>query len=587
MSYYSFRLLAVALLTVFFATAGGAQTAGPRPLITQAIDENKLVTLVGNTRPEAQPQNDAGPAADDFHLDMYLQLKRSAEQETAAREFVESLTDKTSPNFHKWITAAEYGQRFGAAAGDIATVSRWLESHGFTVNGVPANKMVIDFSGNAGQVRAALHTEIHKLDLEGKQYFANVSDPQIPAALVPAVTGVVSLSDFRPRSMYTPRAQYTANSEQHIVVPGDLAIIYNLAPAFAAGYTGAGQTIAVLEDTDLFNGTGDWNTFRQTFNLTQYANGSLTQVHPGPSAGITCQDPGVNYDDAEAALDVEWASAAAPDAAVVMASCESSSTNFGGFIALQNMLAGGGPLPSVVSISYGEPETDAGAALNSYINTLYQTAAAAGVSVFVSSGDAAAAGNDRVGFMPSTDSASAASPPRLTTWRWVERISATPLPALPANTGRPAIGRTSVRPRATFRRFRGTIRAEAQFWRTTMDTPPLMDRMGFARSDTSSKWWAGAAARADAPPAARAQSRLWAGLARDIRSHRGNRFSAIRATGCAICRTFRCSRRTGSGGSITYFAIRMRGTVARAVLTPGRAAAGHPFPRRSWPGSKP
>jgi uncharacterized repeat protein (TIGR01451 family) len=194
--------------------------------------------------------------------------------------------------------------------------------------------------------------------------------------------------------MLVPKAEYTVSSREIPVVPGDVAAIYNLNPAFSAGYTGQGQTIVVVEDTDLYSGTGDWRIFRQTFGLDQYSSGSLTQVHPAGGTGGACQDPGINGDDVEAALDVEWASAAAPNAAIVMASC-ADTTNFGGFIALQNMLTNGGPLPSVVSISYGEPETVGGAAFNSYINTLYQMAAAAGVSVFVSSGDSAAAGYDR------------------------------------------------------------------------------------------------------------------------------------------------------------------------------------------------
>jgi len=381
---------------LLFAAAGRAQTAGPRAVITQAIDESRLVRLAGNTRPEANAKNDRGPVRSDLHLDMYLQLKRSPEQDRAAEQFVESLTDKASLNFHKWITAAEYGERFGAASEDIATVSRWLESHGFTVNNVPANRMVIDFSGDAGQVREALHTEIHALEVAGKGYFANMSDPQIPATLLPAVTGVVSLHNFKPHSMLVPRAQYTVNPQVLPVVPGDLGTIYNLNPAFSGGFTGLGQTIVVVEDTDLYSGTGDWNVFRQTFGLNQYSSGSLTQVHPAAGAGGSCTDPGTNGDDAEAAIDAEWASAAAPNAAIVMASC-SDTTNFGGFIALQNMLTNGGALPSIVSISYGEAETESGAALNSYINTLYQTAAAAGVSVFVSAGDAAAAAADRGG----------------------------------------------------------------------------------------------------------------------------------------------------------------------------------------------
>jgi uncharacterized repeat protein (TIGR01451 family) len=391
----SLRALALAGVLLVFAARDNAQTGARRTLITQAIDENRLATLAGNTRPEANSKNDLGLATANLHLDMYLQLKRSPEQELAAKQFVESLTDKSSPNFHKWITAAEYGQRFGAAPEDIATVSRWLESHGFTVNGVPSNNMVIDFSGNAGQVREALNTEIHNLNVAGKRYFANMSDPKIPAALLPAVTGVVSLNNFKPHAMLVPKAQYTVNSAEIALVPGDLATIYNLNPAFSAGFTGNGQTVVVLEDTDVYSGNSDWNVFRKTFGLDRYSNGSLTQVHPAPGkGGSACFDPGINGNAVEAALDVEWASAAAPNAAIVMASCEDT-TNFGGFIALQNLLTNGSPLPGVVSISYGESETEIGAAENSYINTLYQTAAAAGVSVFVSSGDSNAAGNDR------------------------------------------------------------------------------------------------------------------------------------------------------------------------------------------------
>jgi len=392
---YPRQARALAGLALACAAAGCAQTAASRALINQAVDEGRLITLAGNVRSDKIRYADLGPAESDLRLDMYLQLKRSPEREIAAQQFVESLTDRTSPNFHKWITAAEYGRRFGASPEDIATVSRWLESHGFTVNSVPANSMVIDFSGTAAQVSEALHTEIHTFDVASKRRFANVRDPRIPAALAPAVAGVVSLNNFGPHSMLVPRAQYTLSSTEAPLVPGDLATIYNLNAVFAGGYTGKGQTIVLVEDTDLYAGTADWKAFRQKFGLDRYADASLTQVHPTPASGGTaCNDPGINEDLDEAAIDVEWATATAPDATIVMASC-ADSTNFGGFIALQNMLTNGGTLPSVVSISYGESEVETGAAFNAYINVLYQTAAAAGVSVFVSSGDDAAAASDR------------------------------------------------------------------------------------------------------------------------------------------------------------------------------------------------
>src|ERR1700678_3862080 len=132
-----------------------SQNTGRRAeaLIHDQIDENKLVTLAGNTRPEANEDNDLGPVGDSLSLEhMMLQLKRAPEQEKAAAQFVEELNNPKSANFHKWIGAAEFGKNFGLAESDIQTITGWLASHGFVVNAVYPSGMVIDFSGNAGQV---------------------------------------------------------------------------------------------------------------------------------------------------------------------------------------------------------------------------------------------------------------------------------------------------------------------------------------------------------------------------------------------------------------------------------------------------
>jgi subtilase family serine protease len=366
------------------------------PAIIHEVNESRLVALSGNVRPEATAENDRGHASDSLQLDhLLLQLKRPVEVETAAQEFLESLQDPKSPNYHQWLSAAQFGERFGTSQQDVQTITRWLGSHGFTVNSVHPNGMLIDFSGNAGQVREAFHTEIHNLEVGGAQHIANMSEPQIPEALAPVVEGVVSLHDFMPHPLNIPHANYTFTSggyQTQAVVPGDLATIYNFNPAYTAGYTGKGQTIVVLEDSDVYS-TKDFTTFRSTFGLaTAYPSGSLTQVHPKGSGGF-CSDPGANSDDVESEIDVEWASASAPNAAIELASCADTRTNFGGFVALQNLLAGSAP-PAIVSISYGEAETQNGAADNAYINNLYATAAAEGVSVFVSAGDEGAASAD-------------------------------------------------------------------------------------------------------------------------------------------------------------------------------------------------
>lgn len=388
---FGFRFAPVALFLPLIALCQ------QRPLITARIDENRLHTLKSNTRPEANAQNDLGAVAETLTLDhMMLQLKRSSEQETALQQFIDQAHNSKSASFHKWMTPAQFGAAFGAAQQDIDTITSWLRSHNFVVNAVYPSGMLIDFSGTAGQVRTAFHTEIHNLDVNGQHHVANMSDPQIPEALTPAIAGIVSLHDFTPRPQRKARPQYTftyQGSTQQAVTPEDLATIYNLTPLFNQGLTGKGQTVAVIEDATLYD-TADWQTFRSTFNLAQYSNGSLTIVQPAATGGTNCTAPGLaSGDDGEAILDAEWASAAAPDAAIQVAACASTRSTFGGLIALQNLVNGANP-PSIVSISYGECEAGNGAALNAAFGSLYQQAVAEGISVFVSAGDEGAASCD-------------------------------------------------------------------------------------------------------------------------------------------------------------------------------------------------
>ncbi|MGP8248030.1 MAG: protease pro-enzyme activation domain-containing protein [Bryobacteraceae bacterium] len=396
------RYIAVCALCLCGAGLAVAQVvatgSAARPLITQKIDESRVVTLAGNTRPEATAANDRGAVADSLPLEhIELQLVRSAEQTQAVEQALAELQNPKSANFHQWLTAEQFGANFGASQADISTVTAWLAGHGFTVNQVYPSGLLIDFSGTAGQVRQTFQTEMHYLEVDGVRHVANMSNPKIPAALAPVVGGIVSLHDFSPHAMKRARPQYTFTSQgqtYQALTPADVATIYNLNPLFAAGVTGQGQTIAVVEDTDLYSST-DWTTFRNTFGLAQYSTGSLSTVHPSPASGLSnCANPGiVGGDDEEAILDAEWASAAAPGAAIEVAACADTRTTYGGLIALQNLANSSNP-PAVLSISYGECEAENGAAANAAFNLVYQQAAAEGISVFVAAGDEGGASCD-------------------------------------------------------------------------------------------------------------------------------------------------------------------------------------------------
>ncbi len=201
---------AVGALFALLTPEAAAQSTAVQPRITGPIDVGNMVVRRGNTHPLARPQYDQGVVADSQPMRrMLLTLQRGADQEAALTQLLNQQQSSGSPNYHQWLTPQQFGQQFGPADTDIQTVSDWLQSQGFQINRVSAGKTVIEFSGNAGQVRKAFHTEIHKYMVNGQEHLANSSDPQIPAALAAVVGGPVSLHNFsaegaesRPRRIF-------------------------------------------------------------------------------------------------------------------------------------------------------------------------------------------------------------------------------------------------------------------------------------------------------------------------------------------------------------------------------------------------
>src|SRR5207248_6862218 len=155
--------LLFASFPAFFFGRAVAQTTNIPARITQAIDEKNLVVLRGNVHPLARPEFDQGPVSDSQPLKrMLLLLQRSPNQEAALQQLLEDQQNKSSANYHAWLTPDQFGKQFGPADGDIQTVTQWLASHGFTDIKVGPGRNVIEFSGNVAAVRNAFHTEIHR-----------------------------------------------------------------------------------------------------------------------------------------------------------------------------------------------------------------------------------------------------------------------------------------------------------------------------------------------------------------------------------------------------------------------------------------
>ncbi len=406
--------------------AGVNGHAGPDRIVAP-IQEAEVVTLAGNVHPLARGEFDVGVVSAETPLDrMVLELEPSAAQQAELDSLLEAQHDAGSPLYHRWLTPAEYGSRFGASARDLARIAAWLAGHGFVVEEIAASGRLVVFSGNAGMVADTFHTEIRRYVVNGVEHIGNAQDPQIPAALAGVVGGVVSLHDFRrtseirarkelselPRESpsgaqalaavagidvgvktptYQPvpitvaglasaRPQYTSGST-HYLFPADWATIYDLNSLYSAGTKGTGTSIAIVGRSNI--NVSDVTQFRAASGLT--AN-NPTVILVGANPGL------VSGDQDESTLDVEWSGAVAPAASVKFVVGESTQTTDGIDLAAQYIV--NHMTAPVVSTSYGSCEQDMGTTELAFYNALWQQAASQGMSAFVSSGDSGASGCD-------------------------------------------------------------------------------------------------------------------------------------------------------------------------------------------------
>jgi hypothetical protein len=392
------RLILFLFCLTFMPIAVRSQTAPIQSRIVERVNEGALVTLRGNTHPLAQPGFDQGVAPPDLPMArMLLVLKRSDAQQSALQKLLEDQQDRNSPSYHLWLTPDMFGRQFGPSDQDIQVVAAWLSSHGFQIGGISLGRTVIEFSGTALQVHQAFHTEIHRYLVNGENHWANASDPQIPAALSAVIEGINSLHNFPKKPTYRLAGKFT-NSETpgsvrdlgpefttndtslcgpascYFVSPYDFAMIYNVAPLWTAGIDGTGESIAIINESNI--DVQDVRDFRNLFGLP---SNDPQIILNGPDPGI------VQGVESEADLDVEWSGAVAKGATIKLVVTAPTNSTEG--VDLSAVYAVENNVAPIISESFGECELFLGNAGNSFQNAIRQQAAAQGITFINSSGD--------------------------------------------------------------------------------------------------------------------------------------------------------------------------------------------------------
>ena len=372
--------------------------------ITQPVDTSSAQALPNHHPFWASPANNIGSVPPDLPLDqLTLVLSRSPQQEAAFQQFLADQQNPASPNYHHWLTPAEVGQRFGLSDQDIAAITGWLQSQGLHVNWVSPSRIFVGFGGSAANIGLALQSELHYYNVNGAQQISISSDPMIPQALAPAIKAVHGLYTIDEHPLYQAGGMQsvspleTANSGNHYLAPVDFATIYDL----PASLTGAGMTIGIVDRSR--TNFADFSNLRaltgSTFpNPTEIVPTAFGGVDPGPAYTAPPGGTTSTSEQGEATLDVVRAGTVAPGASLLLVVATAAS---GGIEVDAQFLVQTTPVPAqVMTISFGACESSAGTAGVTFWDTLFQQAAAEGITSFVSSGDAGASGCDTHGSAP-------------------------------------------------------------------------------------------------------------------------------------------------------------------------------------------
>jgi len=352
----------------------------PTERVTAEINDSEKAMIPGSHSPLARRENDRGRMAASIQLEgLSLVFSRTPEQEADLQALIASQQDPASPWYRKWLSPEEFGSRFGVADADIAKVQFWLENRGFTLEGVSRSKTRIIFSGTVEQVESSFATELHYYGVEGETHFSASEDISVPAALSSLVLTVTNLSDFRPKPHFRlaqPHVSPNFTSSQsgsHFLTPKDVATIYDINPAYNAGFNGAAQSIAVVGQSDVM----------------------LTDIeHFQTAAGFAIKDPikvlasttspgFVPGDETESDIDLEYTGTVANDATIYFVYSSGGGGAFDSLTyAVENKTA------PIISVSYGKCEANLSSTEYSMLNnTTLAQAASQGQSVIAASGD--------------------------------------------------------------------------------------------------------------------------------------------------------------------------------------------------------
>ena len=375
------------------------------------------------------PRVGAIPAARQLHMTAALGLRDTAGAEALAT----AVSDPSSPQYGRYVTAAAWRSRFAPTDLDVANVTSWLKSQGFSIGAIPLNHRFISFGGTGAQAEKAFATDLQVFNKNGQVVSAPASSVWIPTALAGTVVGIGGLDTSSQKtpsrvggpesSKRTPVAATSAAAPGTVLPPpgpvfkngtpcsayfgqkaastfpqvladpltyapcgykpAQLRGAYGIDQPLTAGYDGRGATVAVVDAFASPTILADAQTYAKRNDLRHPLRGyQFGQSLPASYSLVNECDASGWY--GEETLDVEAVHAMAPAANILYVgaqSCSDPDLNAAVNTVVDNSLA------QVITNSYGDVGEPTSLADVAEQHQSFIQAAAQGISVLFSSGD--------------------------------------------------------------------------------------------------------------------------------------------------------------------------------------------------------
>lgn len=273
------------------------------------------------------------------------------------------------------ISRSEFKKRHSADADALKLVRAFAREFHLKVEADPkaAERRTIQLTGSAADIQKAFRVELNQKTIDGTEYRVREGGIHVPSSLAGVVEAVLGL-DNRPQAKPHFRLSKSQAAAPASYTPPQVALAYQW-PAKASG---AGQTIGILELGGGYR-QADLTAYFKTLGLAAPAITSVL-VDGGKN-----KPSNANSSDGEVMLDIEVAASVAPGAKVVVYFAPNTDQGF--IDAITTAVHDTTNNPSVLSISWGGPESTWTQQSLTALDAACQSAAALGITITAAAGD--------------------------------------------------------------------------------------------------------------------------------------------------------------------------------------------------------